>query len=103
MNLENFTADALRPHVGSNFQVGFQDGSVDLLLEEVKGMTYEQHANARTTREPFSLFFIGPAQPVMEQSIYPVRHDSLGGPWELFLVPVARRRGGEILYEAAFS
>jgi hypothetical protein len=103
MNLEDFTADALRPHVSSHFHVSGEQGeAVDLLLEEVK-VTQEKHLSPRGKRDSFSLFFVGPAQPFMRQSTYTVQHDTLGGPWPMFLVPVGQRNTGEFLYEAAFT
>jgi hypothetical protein len=104
MNLEDFTAEALRPHVGSHFHVSGPEGqAVDLLLEEVKVTTHEQHPSSQLARDPFSLFFVGPAQAFLRQSIYTVQHDALGGTWQIFLVPVAQRTAGEFLYEAAFT
>lgn len=103
MNLEDFTAEALRPHVGSRFHVSTEGGALaDLELEEVK-VTHEKHVLPGMNRDSFSLFFIGPPQPFLQQSTYDVQHDALGGPWQVFLVPVGKRQSGEYLYEAAFT
>lgn len=102
MKLEEFTAAALRPHVGSNFHVKTEAGpSFDLLLEEVK-VVLEKHVSPRLQRDSFSLYFVGPENVFLQQSIYEVTHDELGGPWSMFLVPVGKR-DATILYEAAFT
>ena len=102
MNLEQFTADALRAHVGSNFHVTLEDGRVfDLVLEEVK-VVNEKHVSPLKKRDSFSLFFVGPENVHLPQYTYDVSHDQLGGPWPVFIVPVGRRENA-FLYEAAFT
>ena len=102
MKLEDFTADLVRAHVGTNFHVTLDDGQVvALLLEEVK-VVEEKHVKPRQNRDSFSLYFVGPDNLYMSQATYNVAHDELGGPWPIFLVPVGRR-GAPFLYEAAFT
>ena len=102
MNIEEFTADALRPHVGSMFHVTLEDGRVfELMLEEVK-VVIEKHTSPLRNRDSFSLYFVGPENVFMRQYTYTVSHDDLGGPWPLFIVPVGRR-DGTFLYEAVFT
>ena len=102
MNLEDFTADTLRSHVGSNFHVTLEDGQVvELLLEEVN-VVVEKHVSPRMNRDSFSLYFVGPDNLYMSQATYNLSHDALGGPWAVFVVPVGRR-GAPFLYEAAFT
>jgi hypothetical protein len=102
MNLEEFSADGLRAHVGSMFHVTLEDGRVfDLMLEEVKVVT-EKHTSSRRNRDSFSLYFVGPENVFMPQATYAVRHDELGGPWQIFIVPVGKREG-TFLYEAVFT
>lgn len=103
MNLEEFTADILRPHVGSNFHVTVEDGRVfDLVLEEVQ-VVHEKHVSPLKKRDSFSLFFAGPENVYLPQSTYTISQDDLGGPWVIFIVPVGRREPGVFLYEAAFT
>ena len=52
-------------------------------------------------RRQFSLLFKGPAEPVLEQSIYTLENDELGS-MDLFLVPVAGDEEG-VDYEAVFT
>jgi hypothetical protein len=102
MNLEEFTADALRAHVGSHFHVQLEDGRVfDFTLEEVK-VVHEKHVSPLKKRDSFSLFFVGPENVYLPQLTYTVSHDALGGPWSIFIVPVGRRENA-FLYEAAFT
>lgn len=102
MNLQDFSAAALRPHTGSTFHVKTPDGQQhEFLLEEVK-VVLEKHVSPRMQRDSFSLFFAGPEKVYLPQSTYDVSHDSLGGPWPIFIVPVGQR-GGVFLYEAAFT
>jgi len=68
---------------------------IDLRLAEVSA--------GRTANdfEQFSVLFHGPAEPVLPQKIYSVRHADLGD-FELFLVPVAANQV-RTEYEAIFS
>lgn len=104
MNLDEFSAEAIRPHVGTNFHVNLEDGQTfDILLEEVKVMN-EKHVSPRMKRDAFSLFFVGSNNVLMQQYTYSITHDDLGGPWPMFIVPVGRREStGQFLYEAAFT
>lgn len=102
MKVEEFTAEAFRPHVGSVFRITTATGEThDLILDEVK-VVLEKHVSPRMKRDAFSLFFVGSAT-ALPQHTYTVSHDALGGPWLLFLVPVARNAQGVYEYEAAFN
>jgi hypothetical protein len=54
-------------------------------------------------RPPFSLIFLGPDRPILEQRVHPVGHPTLGT-LDLFLVPIgpANDRPG-LRYQAIFS
>jgi hypothetical protein len=102
MTLDEFTAEGFRPHVGSVFHLNLEDGRVfDLMLEEVK-VVNEKHTSPRMKRDAFSLFFVGPENVLISQHTHSVTHDQLGGPWDIFIVPVGRREAN-FLYEAAFT
>jgi len=78
MKLEDFTADLVRAHVGTNFHVTLDDGQVvELLLEEVK-VVEEKHVKPRQNRDSFILYFVGPDNLYMSQATYNVAHDELG-------------------------
>lgn len=54
-------------------------------------------------RRQFSLVFLGPAAPALEQGTYQLTHEALGV-LELFLVPLGPASGGGgMRYEAAFA
>ncbi|MBB2488239.1 hypothetical protein H5407_23675, partial [Mitsuaria sp. WAJ17] len=52
-------------------------------------------------RQPFSLLFEGPPQPVLPQRIYRISHPQLDA-MEIFLVPVGRSESAT-QYEAIFN
>ena len=65
----------------------------------------ERLRNGSPAREPFSVLFQGPAEPVIPQQTFTLAHDALGR-IAVFLVPVGRDgdpRRGPVLYEAVFS
>lgn len=72
---------------------------VDLELVEVKA--YASKPTEQDGMERFSLFFIGPDKPLLQQQTYSLEHEQMGG-LDLFLVPVAQDAGG-LRYEAVFN
>jgi len=52
-------------------------------------------------RQPFSLIFIGPPEPLLPQRIYGLVHERLPA-LDIFLVPVAADAAG-VRYQAVFS
>jgi hypothetical protein len=97
--LETLTYDQFEPLVGSKFRLVANDAGTDLTLVTV-GRVMESQA-ARLKRGAFSLFFIGPHEPLFEQAIYPFTHETLGQ-LEMFIVPVGHDAAG-LLYEAVFT
>jgi len=97
--LKNFTKDTFSPHIGELFQVSVDPAtSLQLELCEVIGRGSEKEIGKR---EPFSLIFQGPAEPVFPQSIYVMEHGAIGT-FSLFLVPIGPKGKG-MLYEAVFT
>ena len=70
--------------------------AVELTVESVKDL-----APHRFRAAPFSLLLRGPAQPLLPQATYALRHPHLGV-IELFLVPLARDAAAA-RYEAVFN
>jgi hypothetical protein len=93
--LATLTAETFADRVGEPFTLEAQDASYDLVLAECR------RGAASLTREAFSLTFLGPAEPLLAQQIYPLRHEQLGL-LELFLVPVGCDASGA-RYEAVFN
>jgi hypothetical protein len=52
-------------------------------------------------RQPFSLIFHGPPEPLLPQAIYALAHAGLGA-LEIFVVPIARDAAG-VSYQAIFT
>ena len=57
--------------------------------------------NAGPKVEQFSLFFVGPKAPLLQQGIYRLQHEKLGE-FDLFLVPLGIDNEGA-RYECAFN
>lgn len=101
--LRSLTYETARTYLGNNFQIRFDDGTtIDLHLEDVT-LLMEKHINPRMQRDSFSLLFRGPSNLHLQQSMYPVYHEQLGGPLPIFLVPLSRGEDGAYLYEAVFN
>lgn len=102
--LETLTASTFGPLIGSAFRIGVDDASwVEAKLEAVEaaGVQAADAARAAGRREPFSIVFRGPVEPVLPQRIYRLEHAELGE-LELFLVPIAQDADGT-RYEAVFA
>ena len=56
----------------------------------------------RMNRDPFSLYFTGPAEPFLPQGMYNLASDALNFTG-LFLVPVGRGEDLRYEYEAVFT
>jgi hypothetical protein len=93
LSLETFA-----PAVGQTFKVGDPAGTtVELLLVEATA----QDALPNALRQPFSLLFHGPADPLLPQASYRFEHPTLGV-LGIFIVPLGRDEHGAA-YEAIFS
>lgn len=95
----DLTADFFEKQLQKEFIVK-PTGDVELSLKlvDVKRLN-RQRKDA--TRDPFSIIFQGPAQPLLEQAVYEFLMPSLE-PMGIFIVPIG---AGEnfIEYEAIFS
>ena len=94
--LEGLTIDDFAGRVGELFRFVTDMGTVDCELAEC-----ERLGAAEAGRIPFSLVFLGPADPGLPQRTYPCSHDELGD-FELFVVPIGRDAAGT-RYEAVFT
>lgn len=75
------------------------DKEVPLELIEVKGYT-STHAEQQGM-ERFSIFFVGPEDQPLQQTVYAFAHDEMGE-FDLFLVPLTPNESGR-RYEAVFN
>ena len=99
--LSELTYENTREFAGDVFQIRFEDGTLDLKLEEVE-VLIEKHVNPRMARDTFALRFRGPQQPMLPQGTYAFHHEKLGGPLPIFIVPMSTSAAG-VLYEAIFT
>lgn len=99
MDLSELTYDVFKGRAGETFHdieagIAFELVAVDDLTEVARNVPQD-------ARAPFSLVFRAPAEPVLPQSIRPLRHDELGD-LAVFLVPVGLEPDG-LRYQAVFS
>src|SRR5687767_886877 len=80
--LDTLTIDDFKPHVGTSFLIS--DPPAELKLERVAAVMESEAA--RLKRTPFSLYFLGPADGILEQRIYNLRHTAFVEPLGIFLV-----------------
>lgn len=94
-----FTVETFASRVGERFRIRLDSGdSLKTTLVEARELGPALVAGGRV---PFSLLFLGPAEPVLPQRIYRVEHDELGA-FEIFIVPIGRDEAGTS-YEATFT
>ena len=96
MRLDELTLATFEPLVGEPFALEAGGHSLALVLDTATGL-----AERPGGRDPFSLVFRGPPQPLLAQAIHPLDHAALGR-LELFIVPIGRDGTG-VSYEAIFS
>jgi hypothetical protein len=90
--------EAFQPLVGSEFKLHLgPDQTLPAHLIEAQPI----RSAAAPEREPFSLVFKGPAEPLLPQCIYRLEHPSLDA-LDVFLVPIRRTPEG-VQYEAVFN
>ncbi len=97
--LSSLTRETFTGRLGESFVVRAEElPDLELELAEANALGGDSD-----DREPFSLIFLGPLDPVLPQAIYSLEHDVLGK-LDLFLVPVGPDKGRTgIQYEAVFS
>lgn len=99
MDLADLTLATFEPIVGDRFEIagGAVGGeSLELVLESAT-----KSGDWPGGRDPFSLIFRGPPEPVLPQAIYPLTHAGLGV-LEIFVVPIAGDAEG-VSYQAIFT
>lgn len=105
MDLSALTYETAKPLEGITFDVALPDGTnLPIKLEEVLLYETRQRRQVRgkaPRRAPFSMFFAGPASPILPQAIYTLR--APGVTFEkLFVVPIGQD-GEATEYEAVFT
>jgi len=95
MELGELTLADFEPCVGDVFAIA-EPEAVGLVLESATLV-----AERPGGREPFSLVFAGPREPLLAQSIQRLEHAGLGA-LEIFVVPIGRDEAA-CTYEAIFT
>lgn len=100
LDLATATHEQFAPGLNRRFRLGLEGGeSLELeLLRVDKRGAFDPQIHKR---QPFSLLFRGPLEPVLPQRIYALDGEPLGA-LELFLVPVGPDREG-MCYEAVIT
>ena len=93
------TEQEFSQHLNSKFQLKLADRELELELVEVKG--YPAGPNEHGGMERFSIFFNGPGDIKLPQSVYHLTHERMGE-FDIFLVPVSGGDNG-YRYEAVFN
>jgi hypothetical protein len=96
MDLGELTLETFEPRVGDAFAIGAEPASIELVLHSALALGTRPGG-----RQPFSLTFRGPGEPLLAQAIYRLDHAELG-PLEIFVVPVGQD-GESTIYEAVFT
>ncbi|MFN2165802.1 MAG: DUF6916 family protein [Anaerolineae bacterium] len=105
MMLEQLTANDFEQHLNATFtiRVDLIDPAypaMDTTLVSVSSLGRAPEPD-EDRRQAFSLLFLGPDQPILNQRLFAVDSDALGR-LDLFLVPVGPGKGG-MQYEAVFT
>ena len=87
------------PYVHDLFRVELPQGVVEIELEEA-----ELHSGGPipgSSREPFTLIFVGPKSEMLPEGMHALTHDRLGTA-EIYLIPIASM-GERQSYQAIFN
>lgn len=96
MDLADLTLEIVQPRVGGTFTIAAEPAPIELVLKTAAAL-----GEWPGGRQPFSLAFRGPGDPVLPQAIYRLEHAELGA-LEIFIVPTGRDADGTS-YEAIFT
>ena len=97
--IEDITVQRFEPCLNHKFRLDYEMGNLEVELIECRKISSPGPPPGQ--REPFSLMFLGPRQPVLPQRIYRLFSEQLGS-LEVFIVPVASDSSGT-KYQAVFS
>jgi hypothetical protein len=105
MELNELTFERAKALEGTLFQVEIPDGtSLPMRLDEVLAFETPQRrrrAPEQRKRAAFSLFFVGPVDPMLPQAMYTFRAEALTLE-SMFIVPIGQDAEGTD-YEAVFA
>jgi hypothetical protein len=97
--LDKLTHADFQSCLNQKFQITHGGGTLEVELVSCRTLASPRRKDAQ--REPFSVIFRGPREPVLPQRSYPIAGSSLG-PLEIFIVPIGPDELG-MMYEAIFT
>ncbi len=97
---ESFTHEMFEARVKERFDIVIEDGRISCELAECSQLK-DSGPEVEGRRQPFSLIFAGPADPVLPQATYRLENDEMG-PLDVFLVPIGQDGSG-VQYQAVFA
>lgn len=100
LDLQTVTHEDFAACLNQPFKIPDRDKSM-LIVQLVEAEPRGSFDPEMQTRQPFSLLFRGPPEPLLPQGLYRMNHRQLGD-LELFLVPIGPDRQG-MRYEAVFT
>ena len=95
----DLTEQEFSRHLNSTFKLNLEDHTLELRLVEVKA--YMPGKNEQAGMERFSIYFDGPGDTRLPQSVYSLTHEQMGQ-FDIFLVPISGDEKG-FRYEAVFN
>ena len=101
--LKTLTHEQALQYVGKTFRLMHEGNAVlELTLDAAERLMPNRPRSKRMKRDPFSLYFVGPDQPLLPQAMYILESDDVrfNG---IFLVPVGRNEDERYEYEAVFT
>jgi Domain of unknown function (DUF6916) len=84
-------------NLNTTFLLTSGEGRVELELVEVKRYSKDE----QPSMERFSIYFRGPAEPLLPQQTYSLEHERMGT-LDIFIVPISRNETA-VRYEAVFN
>jgi hypothetical protein len=101
--LGTLTHEQAVEYVGQKFRLMKNgEAAADFDLVAVERLLPDRPRSKRMKRDPFSLFFSGPAEQLLPQGMYDLQGETVKFDG-LFLVPVGRGEDGRYEYEAVFT
>ena len=97
--MRSLTFESFSPHLNSTFALGVGESTVELTLTQATKQPVNPFPGMM--REPFSLIFRSGTPVVMQQRIYPFKHEAMGK-LDIFIVPIGRDPHG-VVYQAIFN
>jgi hypothetical protein len=94
--MSGLSVDNFEPFIESDFRLRAASEDLTLRLAEVRRL-----GQALREGGAFSLLFVSPPGPFLQQGMYPLTHANLGV-LEIFIVPIGAVAGGNG-YEAVFT